>query len=505
MESVEVQEIFSVLCVKIYGKKISIPKEFNKYKNLLEMCKEIEGINAYNKLILRLFNIVFLENGIPKKMIDSILLKCFKLCLEDKLDDNCLKSYVSSIEDKITYELKNEKIFSSKDIRLLSFLMTAKLDFKLFFDTFEDFYMEKCDKYIPTAQKERLFIDDENAFDMNLENFAMIYNILDIKSKEYFSFTLDKDWISTKTIPLDIAKEFKSKIPKRKINDLINFLSQNHQKSKIEIKNKISSDNKNVINNNQKSEGKKDEVNLYEEIANIKKMMKEKDLELLKMKNELNDFKTREIKANNTHRTKINSLNNEIKTLNNKIKGLEKERQKDANKMQIKFTQIKSSNSLLNTKIKELKNELETIKSRGVSKSLIDFITYSLGKENIDCNFSEKISFINNKLIKFIKDKNHPPIIDELKTLVEEIDSLKLNGDQFAHSELKLENLFKLVKGCDNAKNNIMDLNLSSLIEDFNKMYKLQILKKDCQDIYESILKAMESKKKLFCEKFCLR
>ena len=67
MESVEVQEIFSVLCVKIYGKKISIPKEFNKYKNLLEMCKEIEGINAYNKLILRLFNIVFLENGIPKK------------------------------------------------------------------------------------------------------------------------------------------------------------------------------------------------------------------------------------------------------------------------------------------------------------------------------------------------------------------------------------------------------------------------------------------------------
>lgn len=54
------------------------------------------------------------------------------------------------------------------------------------------------------------------------------------------------------------------------------------------------------------------------------------------------------------------------------------------------------------------------------------------------------------------------------------------------------------MKGCENIKKILSELNLSSMLAKFNEMYELQFSKKNYDDVYDSITKIMESKKKLF-------
>ena len=162
--------------------------------------------------------------------------------------------------------------------------------------------------------------------------------------------------------------------------------------------------------------------------------------------------------------------------------------------------QLRDANRKLKDKIKIINNELDTIKQRGVSKSLIDFISYSLGQKDINISFSEKITFIINKLNNLI-EKEKLPILTELKKLIDEINIIKITGDNFAHSILDLGSLLGLINGCDNAKKILLELNLSSMIKSCNEMYKMQSLKIDYSNLYESIIKVMETKKVLFCAK----
>ncbi len=146
-------EIFQLLCEKLFNKKFPIPKEFIEYKIALEICRNIEGITPHKKLLITLFEEIFLDKGTPKKEIDANLLKCFKLCLKNKLDDSFLTFFVAQKEKELLDNLKNPKIFSKIDFRLLAFLMKVKTDFGLLFKCFEDIYIEKCEKYIPVKNK----------------------------------------------------------------------------------------------------------------------------------------------------------------------------------------------------------------------------------------------------------------------------------------------------------------------------------------------------------------
>ena len=122
----ESNEIFKKLSKKIFGKEVYIPKEFNNYINLLEICRNIEGIKGENNLLLTLFEIIFLENGKPRTQIDPNLIRCYKLCLEDNLEDAYLKYYVNNTETQLVDCLKNENIFSKNDFRLLAFITKIK-------------------------------------------------------------------------------------------------------------------------------------------------------------------------------------------------------------------------------------------------------------------------------------------------------------------------------------------------------------------------------------------
>ena len=518
MESVE--NIFRALIRKIYAKDIVIPPELKNYKKCLEICMDIDGLSAYNKLLLSLFDIVFLENYTPKKIIEPDLLKAFELCLEDKFEESFLITYVHSKETQLS-EALNKNIFSERDLRLVSVLMTIKPDFNLLFSCFENFLVEKCEKYIPIQNKEKLF--DESSFEKNLEDFADFYNMINIKYNKYFSIVIKDGWILTKDITAKELNDYKANIKrKRKLNDLINFLNQIKPKSKNEGINQIVPVNS--IENDDNKEFNKDILEKIERLEKIiadnrKEMndMKEREIKannthietLNGLKAEIQTLKEREIKANNTHRETLNGLKAEIQTLQKnsvdkkeveKMRALLKQHKESISLNTATIEQLRDANRKLKDKIKIINNELDTIKQRGVSKSLIDFISYSLGQKDINISFSEKITFIINKLNNLI-EKEKLPILTELKKLIDEINIIKITGDNFAHSILDLDSLLGLINGCDNAKKILLELNLSSMIKSCNEMYKMQSLKIDYSNLYESIIKVMETKKVLFCAK----
>ncbi len=75
----EIIEGFKLLSIKLFGQEIIFPKGFTKYKDALEICKNIESVNEKGRILLTLFDIIYLENSMPKKGISSNLLKNFKL------------------------------------------------------------------------------------------------------------------------------------------------------------------------------------------------------------------------------------------------------------------------------------------------------------------------------------------------------------------------------------------------------------------------------------------
>ena len=54
---------------KLFDQEIIFPKGFTKYKAALEIFKSIESVNGKDKILLTLFDIIYLENGVPKKEI----------------------------------------------------------------------------------------------------------------------------------------------------------------------------------------------------------------------------------------------------------------------------------------------------------------------------------------------------------------------------------------------------------------------------------------------------
>lgn len=506
----DITELFKLLSKKLYNKEIVIPKDFTKYQKLLEKCRSIKGITAYNKLLLTLFDITLLENGVPKKNVDQNLLKCLKLVLEDDLENSNLVNYVYFQEKQLTEYLRNKKIFSIKDLRLLSLLMTVKEDFKLFFRCFEEIYIEKCEKYIPGADIGNKIA--ENSFKDNLNDFSLLFNALDIKNSQYFSIISDKGWFLTITKTQKEASEYMAKIKQLHINDVISFINNNLPKLKNVIKS-VPDNKSQIITQNEKEFEKKKEINLTERIEMLEKGLKEKDLDISKLQSEINELKKIGDKTNKSHRINMNNLDKKLKEFQKKYELTKIENEQKVQSLLIKhqskllsynlkINQLKASNKSLKQDINDLRKELDTIKARTISKSIIDFISYSLGKEDINIKYLDKFNFIINKLNEVITKEKSSDLWKELKELINRIEEIKFNGDSFAHSDMQLEYFFNCIQDCPNAKKILLDLNLSPLVEKCKELYKLQNQKIDYSKVYDSVVKIMESKKKIFCEKF---
>ena len=276
---------------------------------------------------------------------------------------------------------------------------------------------------------------------------------------------------------------------------LFNFINNNASKPK-----NIIPENNNIRSNTSDSEDKNTKENV-DEIDLLKR------IEMLEK--EIKNIKIRETKSNNTHTETLNGLKKEIDAL--KIEQIEMKQNYDFNENKIfkqlkkqedKLEQLEMANKIMNEKMKKIENKKDTIKACGISQSIINFITYAFG-ENISQKFTDKVSFIQKYIDdKINKEENKSLLLEELKQLVTEIETLKYDGDISAHSEITLQSFFDLVKGCENVKKILLDLNLSSMLTKFNEMYELEFSKKNYDDVYASILTIMDSKKDLFYANF---
>ena len=286
----------------------------------------------------------------PKKEIDSNLLKYFKLCIEDKLNDDSFNYYIINEKDQLSNTLINNKILTSKEIILLSFIIKIKKDFNLFFKCFEEIYTEKCDKFIPSENSESRF--GTQSFDDCLNDFSLCYNMLDTKSKAFFSLIYDdKGWFLTKEKIKKDYKEFKSRIRKSKINDLIDFFQKNKNKNitqKIQIQ-------------------KAEEINKEISVINAEILIKK----IERLEFEIEEMKKLEFIANKTHQETIKNLNieNSIKINDLKkaqIELADKNLKLEAQNANIteKINQLKIENNRLNEDLKKMKKELDSIKGK---------------------------------------------------------------------------------------------------------------------------------------------
>ena len=357
--------------------------------------------------------------------------------------------------------------------------------------------MEKCEKYIPSKDMEITF--SEKSFEDNLYDFSLLYNMLIINPKNYFSIIVNpKHWFITETKKPEEIKEYKNKNIKTNLNILLNLINNNTSKPKT----KVSTNNNKITN-----------VRDFKEHEEEKEKSNENDLakKISMLEEEIREIKIRETKANNTHRETLNQLNKEIYILNkNQIEmkqkyeyKLEEEEKKILsliNSNNNKIEQLKKSNIIVNAELKKLQKEDKTIKAQGISKSIINFITYSFGEKNIaNTKFTDKVNFIQNIIEEKEKAKSQP-LLEELKIFVSKIDNLK--EDEEILSDMTLESFFNSVEGCEDVKKIISDLNLSFMLKKFNEMYKLQFSKTNFQDVYNSIVQMMEIKKSLFNAKF---
>ena len=212
----------------------------------------------------------------------------------------------------------------------------------------------------------------------------------------------------------------------------------------------------------------------------------------------------------NEYNRKITDLSKKTNDMefeyNKKISDLSKKTDKKIEELENKIGQLKNANIRLTDNLNKMNKDLNSIKGRGVSKTIIDFIGDAFGENDFDKKYSEKVLFITDKLDKKIKtkEKKDTKLLEELKELIKELQKKKIEADNLAHSEISLDSLFRLVNGCENAKKILLSLDLSALIKKFDEFHKLQNQKQDFGNIYDSILKIMEIKKPLFLSNFGL-
>ena len=198
-------------------------------------------------------------------------------------------------------------------------------------------------------------IFSQKSFEENLYYFSLLFNILNIDAKNYFSIIVDSDyWFAIENKTAIEVKEFKDKHKKTNLDILLNFI--NNIKSNI---------------HNLEDKNKKENVNEIDLIKRIEMIEKE-----------IKDINIRQTKSNNAHREELNGLKKEIDTL--KKEQIEMKQNYDFNENKIfiqlkkqedKIDQLKMATKIMNEKMKKIENEFDTIKARKKFQNQYKFIT----------------------------------------------------------------------------------------------------------------------------------
>ena len=208
------------------------------------------------------------------------------------------------------------------------------------------------------------------------------------------------------------------------------------------------------------------------------------------------------------HKYDVNHLNNQIKEKEQNCKSqISKEKEK-YNKLKEKFDESNISNNNLtnaihnkDNRITELTNEnvglnrkLNTISSRALAKSIIDFLYYAFTSLFKGKTYFEEKNIIIEKINK-LKDneyKSQKIILSEFVNYLNKIYNLKLEGDDYAHPLVGIDTLIELIGyGFENVNKILKELDLKKLFDKYNVLYKKQSREEDLGKITDEIMELL--------------
>lgn len=218
------------------------------------------------------------------------------------------------------------------------------------------------------------------------------------------------------------------------------------------------------------------------------------------------------------HKYDVNHLNNQIKEKEQNCKSqISKEKEK-YNKLKEKFDESNISNNNLtnaihnkDNRITELTNEnvglnrkLNTISSRALAKSIIDFLYYAFTSLFKGKTYFEEKNIIIEK-INTLKDneyKSQKIILSEFVNYLNKIYNLKLEGDDYAHPLARIDTLIELIGyGFENVNKILKELDLKKLFDKYNVLYKKQSREEDLGNITDEIMELLPELRDNFLRK----
>ena len=254
----------------------------------------------------------------------------------------------------------------------------------------------------------------------------------------------------------------------------------------------------------------------HSESVKVHKEEMEKIEAELKLQNRIytNNKKKMELK----HKYDVNHLNNQIKEKEKNCKSqISKEKEK-YNKLKEKYDESNISNNNLtnaihnkDNRITELTNEnvglnrkLNTISSRALAKSIIDFLYYAFTSLFKGKTYFEEKNIIIEK-INTLKDKEYKSqkiILSEFVNYLNKIYNLKLEGDDYAHPLVGIDTLIELIGyGFENVNKILKELDLKKLFDKYNVLYKKQSREEDLGKITDEIMELLPELRDNFLRK----
>jgi len=269
-----------------FNLELSELKQEEDYIKALKICQNIREVNSYQKILFILFEVLFIQDGKFKNIIEENNLKLFDICLKGKMCSQDEKNYLlNSISDEIerfSVIFPKNKNWPQPTINLICLLDNkAKEDFSIIFRAIEALISNKNKFYIPNINK--YDFSNKSSDELICSFFSFLSEYIEDSHNYYFSIIYDEKENEFKTIEIIDEITLNSKNSNySSIKELKNIIKSSSVIKK-EIKNEIKIVNKEKfgvpkikeidINNNNKKEIQKSPNKGKEEIKICEKFM----------------------------------------------------------------------------------------------------------------------------------------------------------------------------------------------------------------------------------------
>ena len=535
-----IYKAFYILMKTVFSIEIPNSEEKINYYKILEIAINTKEITSTQNLLLNLFSLLFFDGKNQKTNIENNSLEYFNICLAGNFSDKSLNEYLAFELKKLGNFFGDKNYFNKDEILLFSFIIKEKPDFNVFFKCFEGALSAKNKQFLPGFYRGNF--SNERNFDSWLSEFRMIYLSLNINQNENYSLTYEDFWFIKIPIKKEQLEEYNAKktdksfLIKSLTNNSFNSSQdsmqnnknnmhksenlENTDANKIEISDKIQEnidsiliqqiklltqkvDNCNLkisqiteFNNKEKEDHKK-EINEYNlKIQNMEKdynnkideLRKKYNSEIKNIKDQSNQqiSKIKKAEISNIDRWNL-TFEKQIKELNIQNKNLNDKSNKLSDNISVlkisHLNAIKENNDrceLLEKKCNDISNNLNLIKSRSISKAIIDFMEYTFSTLELKNKYGAKVNQIKEKIdlltSSAIYNEN---VLQKLKRFLDVITGLKKTGDELAHDKMELKEFFELFAGFEDIKELLDGINFDVILDKFCEIYSLQFQKDD--------------------------